>query len=954
MQFVARAQEVSTLLASLDQSCAGQGSVVVIVGEPGSGKSVLLGNFLERADLHAARPRVVLTRCYSGDDSTPFGPWHQITARYPAMENLLPPPLGIAEPAVQGIAELSRRVASILSTAADEAPMVLVFEDLDLADSSSLALIRTVAHRVASAPLLLVLTVNAAQPHASRIADWLHAISAESRATVLELAPIDGHTIEGYVNDAFGDRSPAHRQQVSRTLVQLSGGNLLVLNNLLNAFEAGEIDLTDADAHEHLPTSLSAVVSALAGRLSQDTIDVLTLAAIVGEEIDLDLMANLKNASPLSIAEHLDAALSLGLLIEDIDGTIRFRHGAFQRGLARQHPPLSRRLIHAAVLDWLQHQPGSNANAIALHADRAGKYADAYTALLQAASEARAEFGFPEAAKLYRRALNIGARLDIADAEEDRVRLAMADVLVWNDRAQGIREIDRVATRARLRADALMLAQSAQRRATMLYEDGDVTGSMTILREVVPILRAEQDDESLGTALSYLGYCYGSTSQFDDLAAVADELRKLAERTGQAMYLAIALQFAASLKIARGEGGDALALVLQSVSIAEELGRFDLATDYAAVGIMRVALIAHLHEPERVRAFTTRGEQLARARSARLLLPDSPEPAFVYARYRLGEWDAVRAVIPELERLIDQSPQAVRDIIHNLISELAYAEGRTTAGDIALRQVAPTPDAGAGDHSVQHWITAATIQAHHCLARHDINTAVAWEQAIERVLKDREFVPGALLHSIVRGLIAFARGDTEAARRIGSETAVRASASGHSIVAIHALLIASRASRGRQGSRTAIEPADNAVQLARQCKLPYEEATALIERANAYAVAGMSTEALEDLNEAQAIFSRLGATAGVRSVESLIANVRPQRPAGLTEREVDVLQLVAQGLSDRQIAEQLFISHRTVTTHVGNLLGKTTTNNRTELAIWAVRHDLTLPDGATPDRATVS
>ncbi|MCO5178035.1 MAG: AAA family ATPase [Thermomicrobiales bacterium] len=954
MQFVARDKEVSALLALLDQSYAGQGSVVFVIGEPGSGKSVLLSNFLERANLHASRPRVVLARCYSGDDSTPYAPWHQITARYPAMENLLPPPLGTAAPAAQGIAELGRRVASILNGAAHEVPMVLVFEDLELADSSTLALIRTLSHRVGSTPLLLILTINAAQPHASLIADWLHTVSGESGATIMELAPVDDQAITRYVNDAFADQSPTYRQRVSQTLSQLSGGNLLVLNNLLGAFEAGEIDLTDADSLDQLPTSLSAVVSALSSRLSRGTIAVLTLAAIVGEEIDLDLLAHLNKTSALNIAEHLDAALALGLLIEDIDGTIRFRHVAFQRVLARQHPALRRRLIHAEVLEWLQRQPSSHANAIAFHADRAGKSAEAYAALLQAADEARAEFGFPEAAKLYRRALNVGERVGIADADEDRVRLAMADVLVWNDRPQGTREIDRVATRARLRGDAPMLAQSAQRRATMLYEDGDVTGCMTILREVVPILRDEHDDESLGTALSYLGYCYGSTSQFDDLAQVAEELRVLAERTGQAMYLAIALQFMASLQIARGEGGDALSLVLQSVSIAEELGRYDLATDYAAVGIMRVALIAHLHEPERVRAFAARGEELARTRSAHLLMPDMPEPAFVYARFRLGEWDCVRAVLPTLEQLIERSPQAVRDIIHNLLSELAFAEGRTTAGEIALRQVASTPESGAGDHSVQHWINAATVQAHHCIVQRDINGAAAWERAIGQVLSGREFVPGSLLHDLVHGLLAYARGESESARQIATEVARRSSAARHCIVTIHALLLASRASRGRLGSKAAIEPADDAVDLARQCRLPFEEGTALIERAQAYAVAGMSAEAVEDLRTAQEIFVRLGATASVRATESLLADVRPQRPAGLTEREVDVIQLVARGLSDRQIAEQLFISHRTVTTHVGNLLGKTMTNNRTELAIWAVRHDLDLPDGATPERAAVS
>ncbi|HBY45166.1 MAG TPA: hypothetical protein DEG70_02785, partial [Chloroflexi bacterium] len=83
-----------------------------------------------------------------------------------------------------------RRVTEALIDAAADSPMVVAFEDIDLADDSSLVLLRALAQRAASTALLLVLTVNAAQTNASRLAGWLNTLVSESRVTLLEMTPI--------------------------------------------------------------------------------------------------------------------------------------------------------------------------------------------------------------------------------------------------------------------------------------------------------------------------------------------------------------------------------------------------------------------------------------------------------------------------------------------------------------------------------------------------------------------------------------------------------------------------------------------------------------------------------------------------------------------------------------------------------------------------------------------
>lgn len=940
MVFVAREQEILTLRGTLDRACNGDGGVVIIVGEPGSGKTVLLRRVVDYAEEHVDRPRIILARCYTSDVADPYAPWRQLTATYPALEHRLPQPIGGAEPAVQGIAELGRRVTEALIDAAADSPMVVAFEDIDLADDSSLVLLRALAQRAASTALLLVLTVNAAQTNASRLAGWLNTLVSESRVTLLEMTPISPEEISRHIDEIASSRSPAVRQRISETLVRLSGGNLLVLNSLLDVFETGVIDLvSDDDIAERLPTSFGGVIAALVGRLPSSTTDILGLAAIAGETIDLDMLAELRSIAPVDLAGRLDAALAVGLLVEDIDGTVRFRHGVLQQMLARHQPALQRRLAHANILDWLRHQPDSRAGEIARHAERSGDLTTAYHALLDAAHQARDEFGFPEAAKLYMKALSIAERLHIPDAEQDSVRLAMADVLVWNDRVRGTREIDRVTTRAGLRGDALMLARSAQRRATMLYEDGDVSGCLTILTEAIPILRAEGDTESLATALTYTGYCHGSGGRYDDLEDIAEELLELARQTGTPMYQAVALQFLASLRVGRGEGGDALGLVLQCVDIAEELGHVDHATDYAAVGIV-TGVVAHLHEPARMRALLQRGEELARLRSLRLVVSDTPEPAFVSVRFLYGDWDVVRSAVPILETLVDSSPKVVRDMTALLVAELALAEGRRAACELALDRVARTASDGIGDHASRTWMAAASRRVQLCLATRDIAGAAEWVNAMDRVLAEREFAPGRLALDIARGRLALARGDTTTARTIAVDARDKAHATHHQLAFIQSCLLEAEALRIANYHDEAARLATMAIERACDCQLPYEGAEARIERARALLASGDAVAAHEDLARAGAIFARLGATAGIREIESLTPRIRATRPAGVTAREIEVLRLVAQGLSDRQIADQLFISHRTVTTHVGNLLGKTQSANRTELAIWALRHDI--------------
>ena len=123
----------------------------------------------------------------------------------------------------------------------------------------------------------------------------------------------------------------------------------------------------------------------------------------------------------------------------------------------------------------------------------------------------------------------------------------------------------------------------------------------------------------------------------------------------------------------------------------------------------------------------------------------------------------------------------------------------------------------------------------------------------------------------------------------------------------------------------------------------FDEATALLT------VGGQHLPRATELAEAaRSSFEALGMSPWIVRTQTLIQEIEAKTnktpfPAGLTDREVDVLRLVARGQSDREISDALFISPRTVNAHMRNMFNKTGAANRTELSIWAYANGIVAP-----------
>jgi DNA-binding CsgD family transcriptional regulator len=463
---------------------------------------------------------------------------------------------------------------------------------------------------------------------------------------------------------------------------------------------------------------------------------------------------------------------------------------------------------------------------------------------------------------------------------------------------------------------------------------------------VIPRLERVGDDTALADALAYLGYCALSLDDFVLLEQTADRLTRLAIFDRDPAVRATTLCFKAVALVGQGQPESAPRMARESVEILTELGQLDLAGAYAAVTLMRVDLLANLHHPNMVDDLIRRGEELDSQCQRQLGLPiECTAIEFVYGHFLRGDWDYVRENLRDpIAIRIESVPQVVRDIVHNVAAEIAEAEERLGDAEALLHYIAPTPSSPLGDHTFQQWLLAVERLISIRLRLHDLVGAKGWFEAMDAALEKHLHVPGELLLQLSLVRIQLAEGDAKAAYRVIADVVESARRISNTLVVVRGLRLMAQALQQIGKSLEALNAVTAAIDEAHRCRLVYEVALAMLERASIQLdTPGHEELGWTDLAEAQRIFERVKARAGLARCEEVARSHRRSKasaPAGLTSREFEVLRLLATGMSDRQIGEALFISARTVTTHVSNLLGKTTTSNRTELALWAAERKL--------------
>ena len=838
----------------------GSGRLVLVTGEAGVGKTVLLRRFCKVGSS---------ARCLSGACDALLTP------------RALGPLVDVADEVGGPLAELLRHptmprdaLRTLLIELRVQTPTVLVLEDVHWADDATLDLLRLLGRRVDGAPALVLVSLRDDEldrTHPLRIV--LGELATSPHVRRLQLPGLSLEAVRRLAEPHGVD---------AEELYAKTAGNPFYVTEMLHAGTAGT------------PATVSDAVLARAARLSAGAQRVLEAVAVTTPHAELWLLELLVGED----LPHLEECLAFGMC-RNAGGAVAFRHELARVALEESIAPDRRLALHRAALQALIDPPrgAPDPARVAHHAEQAGE-SEAVLVFAPAAGARAARLNaHREAAAQYARALRFADGLTPARRADLLDRRSVACYL---------------SERLEEAVEACSLSLAAYRAA------GDE------LREGESLQR-----------LSRLHWCVGRTQAAEDTARQAVELL---ERFPPGRELALAYANVANLRACAEENDAAIEWGRKTIVLADELGE---------LGAKAHALIS-----------------------------------IGAARVHSGSWEG----FAEMERAISVAGEA--GLIEHVVrarSNIGAAAVDVRAYELADRELQVGIDFLV-DLGVSYWLgyllamraRSAFEQGH-------------WSEAIEfaePVLVRPSTVPlGRLIALVVLGRVRTRRGDPrkwqplDEARRIAAPTGelqwlgpvavARAEAALHDDDpgAVRAAtdeafeLAALRRSPwllgelARLRQRAGIEepvPQPIAEPFALELAGSWAEAAARWSEIGCpyEAAAALAAGADENpLRRALARFEELGARPAASQVTAQLRELvargprtaTTENPANLTPREVEVLALVATGLRNADIAEQLVVSQRTIDHHVSAILRKLGVRSRAEAGVAAVRL------GITPD-----
>lgn len=368
---VGRAAELRRLLTAAEGAHAGT-AVVWIGGEAGAGKTTLVEAAAE--ELRARGWQVAWGRCPEVDGAPPAWPWQEVVRGLAGGEEL-------PADAPQSAFWLARTVADRLRSVAREHPLLVVLDDTHRADELTLQLLRQVVDQLSGEPVLVLATFRDTEDGEGLAAT--RAALAAASAAHLELTGLDdaGVAVLAAANGLDGASDGDLGLLRERT-----GGNPLFVRELTRLM----VSEGPAAARTSVPAGVREVLRRRVERLPAPAVTALRQAAVLGRDVDVDLLSAVAGRDPDELLDALETAVLAGLLDEPAPGRVRFTHALVRDTLYEDTPLLRRSRVHAAALSVLTTAGGADAATLAHHAVAAASPATAAEAVGLVVAAARA------------------------------------------------------------------------------------------------------------------------------------------------------------------------------------------------------------------------------------------------------------------------------------------------------------------------------------------------------------------------------------------------------------------------------------------------------------------------------------------------------------------------------------------------------------------------------------
>jgi DNA-binding CsgD family transcriptional regulator len=977
-QLIGRADELDQLGDAFDQAADGRPAVVVVGGDAGIGKTRLLTEFgcsaRDRGALVATGGCIPIH-----GEGLPYAPITGILRDLAqqlgtAAAELLGPlaqglgldlgagASGVPADGYPGLPHLADELArtrlfesvlACLERLAERSVIVLVFEDLQWADSASAGLIAFLTRNLGDTRVLLVGTYrNEEVGRDHHLRPWLRELARQDGVTLLALEALGHDETAQMIEGILGH--PPDWTLVDAVWARSEG----------NAFYTEE--LTASRHSPSLRPELRGVIMSRVEGSSPDAQQLLEVAATAGELLDHELLVAVSGLD----AERLHAALAETidrqiLMVDPSQTGYRFRHALLREAVYAEILLGERRRLHRLMAEALTEDPSRCSSGpegrtaeLAVHWWAAGAWPEALEASMAAADTAIALWAFPEALAHLERALSALDRIPTAAAPTGTDRLELVEktsdtayLAGQGERSvelarQALDAVDAVSdpTRAaRLHAllgrntwsigDSAAALGAYRQAAALLPTDApspalarilaeEARGLMMMSRtreaqarchEAIDVARATSARASEGHALNTLGCCLSNLGHFDEAIVLMRDATGIAEEVGSPEDLNRALGNLGSLLVDSGRLEEAAALVFDSAAIGEELWgvKLEAAATNSSDALIR---LGRYDEAEALL-----GQTGNRGLGACPASPDMARAEIAVRRGRFEDAERLLAAVDDLTASLSDVQQ--RGGFHMLRAELGLVQDRP---DDAYEDIERALALAAGSDDEAYTIEMCALGVR------------ALADRLDQARTRGERVDADKARLLALGLVEEADRLAAAPGERGGRCTARSAAS--------ATLSAAEESRLDTSDPDLWADAVGRWEVASErhqvayCR--WRESEALLERR------GDKGRASQCLQQAWTISLELGALPLQERIERLAQRARitladplaideddestQAADLGLTPREMEVLAQLAGGRRDGEIAESLFISKKTASVHVSNILRKLDVANRIE------------------------
>lgn len=948
--FVGRALEKARLQSCINSVMDGRGSLMLAGGEAGVGKTTLLQEVIAAAD----GCLTVIGRCPGPGETPAYGPWLEVIDRLrrdPGWEtDSLPPPFGTAAGEWSPY-ELAGALGHWLGR--HGSPLLAVIEDLHWADPATLDLTRHLTARLSEWPVAVVATyrtdeLSRSHPLWTLVPELLRAGAERillDRLTRADVAELVAATLPP---DLSGP-------EVAELVHTRTAGLALFVREVLDA--AARTGQVPGDG-DPLPQTLRQAIDSKLDRLPPAAQEVLEAVAVVGERFSFDLLARVADLPEDGLSEALEAAVDRNVIRPlDTEGNrFAFDHALLRQALLARLIGTRRRRWHARIADALAAGPGADVDSVAFHLRQAGD-PRAAEYLLAAGDRSLRLGALAQGAERYQEAL---ALLPDGHDRRGELLLKLGWCLRGEDPARALTCWQEAAAAAAAAGDrpAAVWAQhmllGAAVRSNAPGWPEQMAAVLAAQEELLPDPRYQRLEAGLfGQPAGYprAGTMWVTALTLsgapDEAQARYRELRARAlSGTGSDI-----LGAGMVLTLVSGRLAEAAQLCAQAAEAALRVRNYREAVQMRA-NQLYISLIGPADRPDEIDALAAsvrelEGEAWQRTGYAHIRRGFSLTGVYQFFR---GDWRGAQHHVVEAAR---QDPGANGGTLVYYAGRILLVGGDPAGARPFVEAVPPLNPGEPVALSNNFMVLAHALRAELYLALGDAPLARAWLEAAERwpALAAAPFYRASVRLSWAQ--YHRQTGNSELAWRAAADALTDARAAGSSLVAMQALRLMGELAGARGDAEAADKHFQAALELPESCRFSFD--AALTRLARGRTLAGPAARA--DLEAACAYFAEIGAEPALAAARKALeaagadpgrdADARPGAtdgpdwlPDGLTAREAEVVGLVAQGLTDREIAARLFISRKTVDRHLRNIFNKAGVSNRAALAAYAARHGL--------------